>query len=203
MTSAGEALSALTGRIKKFYTKLLLGKKRMEDHRVSPPSVSPEAPRIPLDSQSPSVSPFRVIQSTSPMSMPSPSPPPAIDETEPTVFISIERLRELEAIEKRIPTLIEKAIQDHKKEKLKLLHERDKLDPSLVNLRVKRYAAKHKEEINAKRRAKRKEAAQKISGSVGSTSTVSVVTAEDPSGSASASAAYRRTLSTLTVSFDE
>lgn len=173
----------------------------MEDHRVSPHPANPEAPRIPLDVQSPSVSPFRVIQSTSPMSMP--SSPPAIDETEPTVFISIERLRELEAIEKRIPTLIEKAIQDHKKEKLKLLHERDKLDPSLVNLRVKRYAAKHKEEINAKRRAKRKEAAQKISGSVGSTSTVSAVTAEDPSGSASASAAYRRTLSTLTVSFDE
>ena len=173
----------------------------MEDHRVSPHPASPEAPRIPLDSQSPSVSPFRVIQSTSPMSMP--SSPPAIDETEPTVFISIERLRELEAIEKRIPTLIEKAIQDHKKEKLKLLHERDKLDPSLVNLRVKRYAAKHKEEINAKRRAKRKEAAAgaNASRSVSSASVVTQSTVDDPT--TVGSAAYRRTISTLTVSFDE
>lgn len=171
----------------------------MEDHRVSPHLVNPEAPRVTPDVQSPSVSPFRVIPSSSP----SPASSPVLEEAEPTVFISIERLRELEAIEKRIPTLIEKAIQDHKKEKLKLLHERDKLDPSLVNLRVKRYAAKHKEEINAKRRAKRKEAAAGAARSVGSSSTLSVVTAEDPSGSASASAAYRRTLSTLTVSFDE
>jgi hypothetical protein len=132
--------------------------------------------------------------------MPSPSPSPALDETEPTIFISIERLRELEAIEKRIPTLIEKAIQDHKKEKLKLLHERDKLDPSLVNLRVKRYAMKHKDEINAKRRAKRKEAAAGVR-SVSTSSVVTQSTVEDPT--AVGSAAYRRTLSTLTVSFDE
>ena len=135
--------------------------------------------------------------------MPSPVP----GESEPTVFISIERLRELEAMEKRIPTLIEKAIQDHKKEKLKLLHERDKLDPSLVNLRVKRYAAKHKEEINSKRRAKRKEAAQRLAGTpLGTASVVSQSSHEDPAmlgGGGGSSAAYRRTLSTLTVSFDE
>ena len=97
--------------------------------------------------------------------------------------------------------MIEKAIQDHKKEKLKLLHERDKLDPSLVNLRVKRYAMKHKDEINAKRRAKRKEAAAGAARSVSATSVVTQSTVEDPS--AVGSAAYRRTLSTLTVSFDE
>lgn len=157
----------------------------MEDHGIRPQAVSPEA--------SPSVSPFRAIPSSSPSSSPAPA------DAEPTVFISIERLRELEAIEKRIPTLIEKAIQDHKKEKLKLLHERDKLDPSLVNLRVKRYAMKHKDEINAKRRAKRKEAAG--ARSVGAASVVTQSSVEDPT--AVGSAAYRRTLSTLTVSFDE
>ena len=190
---------ALTGRIKKYHTNLLLGKKRMEDHRVSPHLPDPEAPRLNQHAQSPSSSPFRVIQSET--TSPSPEPSPALEEAEPTVFISIERLRELEAIEKRIPTLIEKAIQDHKKEKLKLLHERDKLDPSLVNLRVKRYAMKHKDEINAKRRAKRKESAAGAARSVSATSVVTQSTVEDPS--AVGSAAYRRTLSTLTVSFDE
>ena len=163
----------------------------MEDHSVSPHPARHEAPKQELPS--PSVSPFRVIPSSSP------SPASSPVESEPTVFISIERLRELEAIERRIPTLIEKAIQDHKKEKLKLLHERDKLDPSLVNLRVKRYAAKHKEEINAKRRAKRKEAANKIGvtgGTLGAASVVTQNSVDDPS------TAYRRTVSTLTVSFD-
>ena len=178
----------LTGRIKANDTKVLVGNKRMED------SLNPGVP-------SPSVSPFKVIQTSASPLLGSPHSSPAPEESEPTVFISIERLRELEAIEKRIPTLIEKAIQDHKKEKLKLLHERDKLDPSLVNLRVKRYAAKHKDEINAKRRAKRKEAAQRLGGTpVGSVSVVTPGSNEDPSAGSSA---YRRTLSTLTVSFDE
>ena len=175
----------------------------MEDHRVSPHIPDPEAPRLNQHAQTPSTSPFRVIQSET--TSPSPELSPALEEAEPTVFISIERLRELEAIEKRIPTLIEKAIQDHKKEKLKLLHEWDKLDPSLVNLRVKRYAMKHKDEINAKRRAKRKEAAAGTAvgaaRSVSATSIVTQSTVEDPSSVGSA--AYRRTLSTLTVSFDE
>ena len=53
--------------------------------------------------------------------------------------------------------MIQSAIDNYKKDKLKLLHEKDKLDPTLVNERVKRYAKKHKDTINAKRREKRKE----------------------------------------------
>jgi len=72
-------------------------------------------------------------------------------------FISIpaERLKQLEDLEKNLPTMIQKAIEQNKKDKLKLLHEKDKLDPKSVNMRVKRYAQKHKDEINAKRRLKR------------------------------------------------
>lgn len=153
----------------------------------------------PLESslESPAMSPM------SPMFPVPPSPPllplPAQD---PVVFISIERLRELEAMEQRIPTLIEKAIQDHKKEKLKLLHERDRLDPTAVNLRVKRYALKHRDEINAKRRLKRKEAAIALIQPTAGTphdGRASVERGEDPAPAAT----YHRIVSTLTVRFDE
>jgi len=76
---------------------------------------------------------------------------------EDTVTISLERLQMLEEMERNLPQMIKDAIEQHKKEKLKLLHEKDKLDPKSVNARVKRYAQKHKDEINAKRRAKREE----------------------------------------------
>jgi len=72
------------------------------------------------------------------------------------VQVSYERLRELEALEAGLPQKIENAIAEYKKNSLKRLHERDKADPKSVNLRVKRYVEKHKEEINAKRREKRK-----------------------------------------------
>lgn len=84
-----------------------------------------------------------------------------------TTTISVERLHVLEEIERNLPQMIKDAIEQHKKEKLKLLHEKDKLDPKSVNARVKRYAQKHKDEINAKRRAKREE--QKLLANMPST----------------------------------
>ena len=48
------------------------------------------------------------------------------------------------------------AIAEHKRNNLKRLHEKDKTDPKSVNIRVRRYAEKHKDEINAKRREKRR-----------------------------------------------
>ena len=76
-------------------------------------------------------------------------------QTEP-VLISVERLRELEAIEASIPKLIEQAILEHKKNYLRKLHEKDKSHPENVNLRVKRYAERHREELNQRRREKRR-----------------------------------------------
>lgn len=80
----------------------------------------------------------------------------ALDEDE-QILISTERLKQLELLEKNLPNMIEKAISDHKKEKLKMLHEKDKLNPAAVNLRVKKYNAKHRDEINARRRQKKME----------------------------------------------
>lgn len=71
------------------------------------------------------------------------------------VLISTARLRELELLEKRLPKMIEEAIQENKKKNLQRLHEKDKRNPESVNIRVKRYALKHKETLNARRRAKR------------------------------------------------
>ena len=72
------------------------------------------------------------------------------------VLISTERLRELEAIESNISTLIANAILEHKKNNLRKLHEKDKSNPENVNLRVKRYVERHKVELNARRREKRR-----------------------------------------------
>jgi hypothetical protein len=69
--------------------------------------------------------------------------------------ISAERLKELETLEASIPSMIENAIQEYKKSNLKKLHERDKANPAAINMRVKRYVERHREEINKKRREKR------------------------------------------------
>jgi hypothetical protein len=71
------------------------------------------------------------------------------------VSISTERLKELEALEASIPLMIEKAVLEYKKSNLKKLHERDKANPAAINMRVKRYVERHREEINKKRREKR------------------------------------------------
>lgn len=71
------------------------------------------------------------------------------------IIISKQRLDELELLEKNLPEIIQKAITDDKKAKLKLLHEKDKQNPAGVNARVKRYNAKNKDKINARRLLKR------------------------------------------------
>jgi exonuclease VII large subunit len=73
------------------------------------------------------------------------------------VSISLERLQKLEELENSLPAMIEQAIQENKKKNLSRLHEKDKQNPESVNLRVKRYAARHKETLNARRRAKREQ----------------------------------------------
>lgn len=78
-----------------------------------------------------------------------------------TVSISIERLRELQELERKLPDLIDEAIKAYKKSNLDKLHARDKENPSAVNERVKRYAQKHREEINRKLREKRRLEKQK------------------------------------------
>ena len=74
-----------------------------------------------------------------------------------TVLISEDRLKELEALESNLPKLIEDAIQENKKKNLRRLHEKDKNNPESVNLRVKRYAMRHKKTLNARRREKREQ----------------------------------------------
>jgi hypothetical protein len=71
------------------------------------------------------------------------------------IEISVERLRELEALEASIPDMIDSALKDYKQNALKRLHERDKANPEAVNMRAKRYAEKNRELLNAKRREKR------------------------------------------------
>ncbi len=75
-----------------------------------------------------------------------------------TVEISVERLRQLEQLEASIPQLVEAAIKQYKQEKLRTLHEKDKQNPTAANMRARRYAEKHRDEINARRREKRRAA---------------------------------------------
>lgn len=85
-----------------------------------------------------------------------PDPKITMDASSGSVEISYERLAKLEALEASLPTLIQNAILEYKKSNLRRLHEKDKANPENVNKRVKRYAEKHKDEINAKRREKRR-----------------------------------------------
>lgn len=82
---------------------------------------------------------------------------PTSGETDQTILISSARLHELESLEKNLPKMIEEAILENKKRNLKLLHEKDKSNPESVNLRVKRYALRHKETLTARRRSKREQ----------------------------------------------
>jgi len=77
-------------------------------------------------------------------------------ENADNVIISTERLQYLELLESSLPKMIEAAIQNYKNNKLTALHQKDKENPDAVNLRVKRYNEKHEEEINIKRREKRR-----------------------------------------------
>jgi hypothetical protein len=81
---------------------------------------------------------------------------PIVQPTETLVTICIERLKALELLEAQLPILISNAIKEDKKNKLKALHEKDKINPEAVNLRVKRYNERNKEMISEKRKEKRK-----------------------------------------------
>ena len=91
--------------------------------------------------------------------------------------ITTDRLKMLEQLEASLPDLIQNAILEYKKSNLRRLHEKDKANPENVNKRVKRYAEKHREEINAKRREKRR--LQKAAATAGSQTQV-VVTSMTP-----------------------
>jgi hypothetical protein len=72
-----------------------------------------------------------------------------------TITVSLQRWRELEELERSLPSLIEKALVERKANRLKLLREKDKADVTLVRERARRYAEKHRESINERRRLKR------------------------------------------------
>jgi len=72
-----------------------------------------------------------------------------------TITVSLQRFRELEELERSLPSLIEKALVERKANRLKLLREKDKADVTLVRERARRYAEKHRESINERRRLKR------------------------------------------------
>lgn len=80
------------------------------------------------------------------------------EEHQRRVAIRPSRLRRLQELEQDLPAFIARALEDMKKEKLAALHKKDKLDPSATALRVKRYVENHRDEINARRREKRKTA---------------------------------------------
>ena len=103
--------------------------------------------------------------------------------TTPMIPIATERLKALEALEASLPDLIQHAILEYKKSNLRRLHEKDKANPENVNKRVKRYAEKHRDEINAKRREKRR--LQKAAASAGHSATtqqVPILTIVNPNG---------------------
>lgn len=74
---------------------------------------------------------------------------------EHTVTISKKRFEELEELERKLPLLLEEAHTAYKACRLQQLREKDKADLNLVRARVRRYAEKHRDTINARRRQKR------------------------------------------------
>ncbi len=71
------------------------------------------------------------------------------------VFISLERLRALEALEAGLPAMLEGAKADRDKERFAALREKDKEHPEGAKDRYKRHYAANKDAINARRREKR------------------------------------------------
>ena len=99
------------------------------------------------------------------------------------VPITTDRLKTLEALEASLPDLIQTAILEYKKSNLRRLHEKDKANPENVNKRVKRYAEKHREEINAKRREKRRlQKAASQTQTLPQTTVTPSLTVVDPNG---------------------
>jgi len=104
------------------------------------------------------------LPSTEDASLP-PPPTPTMANTETkmenvvtierTVTISKRRFEELEELERKLPLLLEEARTAYKASRLQQLREKDKADLNLVRARVRRYAEKHRDTINARRRQKR------------------------------------------------
>lgn len=86
------------------------------------------------------------------------------------VLVSLERLQHLETleatVEERIKKGIEEGLEHKKKETFEKLKQRDKEIPGNSLARAKKYYERHKEEINAKRREKRKLEKETASGNV-------------------------------------
>ena len=59
------------------------------------------------------------------------------------IWVSMERLAKLEELERNLSLQISEAILKHDKNKLKKLHEKDKENPELVKIRIKRYNLKN------------------------------------------------------------
>lgn len=70
------------------------------------------------------------------------------------VLVPLERLRALEAIEAEMQS--KKTAEEHDADRFKMLRERDKADPEAVAKRALKYYELHKDEINARRREKRR-----------------------------------------------
>ena len=68
------------------------------------------------------------------------------------VLVPLERLRALEALEAGIPEMLEKAKAERDKERLMILHAKQKSNPEPNRIRVLANYHKNKEEVNAKRR---------------------------------------------------
>ena len=68
------------------------------------------------------------------------------------VFVSMERLKALEALEAELPNMLEKVKLQRDKERFAMLHEREKANPEQHNKKVLEKYHKNKDEINARRR---------------------------------------------------
>ena len=70
------------------------------------------------------------------------------------VLVPIDRLRALEALEAEMQS--RKTAEEHDADRFKMLRERDKAHPQAAAKRALKYYDSHKEEINARRREKRR-----------------------------------------------
>jgi len=70
------------------------------------------------------------------------------------VLVPLERLRALEALEAELK--LKKTAEEHDADRFKMLRERDKANPELASKRALKYYDAHKDEINARRREKRR-----------------------------------------------
>lgn len=73
-------------------------------------------------------------------------------ETLATVTISVERLKELEALEAEMPHIVARAKAEANAERFASLRARDKEDPDAHKKRSAEWKKTHREEYNAKRR---------------------------------------------------